>query len=292
MATSFLAALSRAVQADPLTTFTLTDLGTGTPTFASEANGGVVIAGNGQMVYPFQLAQDTRLDPQQLLSSHIPMLDPAPVNDPNTYHDPIRAYSTPLSAFTNGQGTYVAIDAYGVYGHRGSADVYSVKRNPDGTWGNPTAMWSGGDQFDGLPSPALASITGINKLNEVLGMGSGGGFSWPQTYLYELNSRTLLNLGDLNVLQSGGWNNLRPIAIDDQGRILLQASLNPVMGDRHQHTLLLTPEGVSSDPLAVPAPEPGPLALAVLTITAQALRRAARAFRQARSGEVDPPSAL
>jgi hypothetical protein len=38
----------------------------------------------------------------------------------------------------------------------------------------------------------------------------------------------------------------------------------------------LTPQGVSSDPLEVPAPEPGGLAIAVVAAAALALRRATR----------------
>ena len=187
---------------------------------------------------------------------------------------------------SNGSGIIVAINTAGVYGHEGSSESYFVKQGPDGTWGTPTAMWSGGVEFQGTPTPGEASITGMNKLNEVLGVGSDGslngspsGLGLPQTYLYNLNTNSLLNLSTLNVLLAGGWNNIAPIAIDNQGRILVEASESPVTGDRLEHTILLTPEGVSSNPLAVPAPEPGALALAVVTIAALTLRRAVRGRR-------------
>lgn len=277
VAACFLAAPSPTVQADPLTTFTLSDLGSGVPSFANGPNGGVVIAGNGQATYPFQISQDTSVATKQLLSSHIPTIDAAPVNDPSTYGNPLNAYSTPLNAITNGQGTYVAIDAYGVNGHMGQAEVYSVQQNPNGTWGTPTALWSGGEQFSGSASAAMASITGINKLNEVLGVGSDGsvgGSGLPQTYLYNLNTSSLLDLSTLGVLTSGGWSNIQPIAIDDQGRILLQAMPAPTTGLTSEQTLLLTPASVSPDEFA--APEPGTLTLAFVAIAALAARRAVR----------------
>ena len=196
-------------------------------------------------------------------------------------------YSTVLNPIvSNGNGLYVAIDASGVAGHQGTSEVYGVTQNPDGTWGTPTGMWTGGTQFNGEPSPGLASITGVNKLNEVLGVGRAdptamNGAGLPQTYLYNASTNSLLNLGTLGVLQAGGWNNIMPVAIDDQGRILLEAGppLPPPAGTA-EHILLLTPQGVSSDPLEVPAPEPGGLAIAVVTAAALALRRAIRSRRQ------------
>ena len=47
-------------------------------------------------------------------------------------------------------------------------------------------MWTGGVEFQGSPTPGEAAITGMNKLNEVLGVGSDGspnGLGLPQTYL-------------------------------------------------------------------------------------------------------------
>jgi hypothetical protein len=283
LATAFLAASSSDAKADPLTTFTLTDLGAGTPVIESGSNGGVVIAGNGQTAYPFLVSQGLSVSYQQLSSSHMPLIAQAPISNPDADWNPLNVYSMPLNTITDGNGTYVAIDAYGVNGHMGQAEVYSVRQNSDGTWGTPIALWSGGEQFSGSASAAQASLTGINKLGEVLGVGAdgflGSGSGVPQTYLYNLNTQSLLNLGTLAVLTSGGWNNLRPIAIDNQGRILLEGPPNPAAGDplAHPHGLLLTPEGVSSTPLMVPTPEPGALALAAVTLAALALRKAVRA---------------
>ncbi len=275
-------------QADPLTTFTLTDLGPGTPTFATGANGGIVIAGNGQTAYPFQKTQDTSFASPQSFPANFPLLNlpPSPYTSPNAYGNPLNVYSTVLGPIvTNGNGLYVALDASGVAGHQGSSEVYGVTQNPGGTWGAPTGMWTGGTQFDGEASAGLASITGVNKLNEVLGVGADptatNGAGLPQTYLYNASTNSLLNLATLGVLQAGGWNNIMPVAIDDQGRILLEAG-PPLTssGSTAEHFLLLTPQGVSSDPLEVPAPEPGGLAIAVVAAAALALSRAIRSRLQ------------
>ena len=276
----FLGVLHSPAQADPLTTFTLTDLGPGTPTYS---NGGIYSSGNGQTAYTFQAAQATSLNAQQLLSSGFPLLDsPPPVTAPGAYGDPMNVYSTLSNPITNGNGVIVGVDSSGVYGHDGISDSYFVKQNPDGTWSGPAGMWSGGVQFQGFATPGEASITGINALNEVLGVGSQeavNGPGLPQTYLYNINTNSLLNLNTLGVLQAG-WVNVTPIAIDNQGRILLEAALPPTAGSGPEHTLLLTPQGLSSPPVETPAPEPGGLALAVVTVAALALRRAVRNRRR------------
>jgi hypothetical protein len=281
IAIAFLCILSSLSRADPLTNLTLIDLGTGTPTFAMGANGGIVIAGSGLTAYPFQKAQDTSPDPKKLLSTGFPLPDRAPTQDPMTYGDPSRAYGILSNAHANGNGVVVGIEATGVAGHYGSSDVYFSQQAPDGSWGAPTHMWTGGPpSFMGLNWEPIASITGINAKDEVLGSGTAqnaaGPFVHQTALLYNLDTKSLLDLSTLAVLEAGRWNTLSPIAIDDRGRILLTGS--PLTGP--DHTLLLTPEGVSSDPLAVPAPEPGALAFAVLTITALTLRRAARSRRQ------------
>jgi hypothetical protein len=79
--------------------------------------------------------------------------------------------------------------------------------------------------------------------------------------MYDINTHTPTNLSTLPALAS--YLNLLPVAIDDLGRILVEAS--PVAGGPEQ-ALLLTPAGVSSDPLAVPAPEPGSFAVMMLAM--------------------------
>jgi hypothetical protein len=80
-----------------------------------------------------------------------------------------------------------------------------------------------------------------------------------------MNSHTLIDLSAQ--LITLGYSNVNPIALDDDGRILLSAiSFSPSMNHLTTDSLLLTPDGLSSDPLEIPAPEPGTLAVALLAI--------------------------
>jgi hypothetical protein len=195
-------------------------------------------------------------------------------------------YSSVLAPIANGAGTYVAFDATGVDGHLGSAVAYYVKQNVDGSWDSPTAMWSSDVTSSGSPSTGQAHVTALNKLNEVLGSGFyssevGAPQAFPHTFLYNINTHNLIDINALPAMTAGSWGNAVPIALDDQGRILVESEPTPPGKPwATPHFLLLTPQGVSSDPLAVPAPEPGPLALAAMTLAALALRRAARRARQ------------
>ena len=264
------------------------------PTFATESNGGVVVAGDGKSAYPFQLAKGTSVNPQQLQSSGFPLIDrPPPASAPGAYNNPAFTYSTLVSAMTDGKGTFVGIDASGVNGHDGGSDVYYITQNADGTWGSPQKMWYGG-YIDGTSGPynSTASITGINALGEVLGTGASLYVAWnniPQSFLYNIKSNTFTDLTRLPVwADANGWSvDPKPIAIDDQGRILLSVGyggFSPPLYSEEGHTILLTPEGVSSSPLMVPAPEPGALVLACLSLTALAVRRAFRGRRPDRPG--------
>src|SRR5262249_9228015 len=150
------------------------------------------------------------------------------------------------TAMENHNGLIVGIDDNGVAGHSGGTDVYAVKQNPGGGWGPASHLWSGGSPASGFPPP-VATISGINALNQVLGSGFGQGYPGAYTYQAYLYNPTTNNVQDLNTLaaiQAGGWTSITPIAIDDQGRILLNGSR--LTGP--DHTLLLTPQGVSSDP--------------------------------------------
>jgi hypothetical protein len=99
--------------------------------------------------------------------------------------------------------------------------------------------------------------------------------------LYNLNSRGSTDLSQLffSAESSGNWpiaytySNFSPIALDNNGRIVLSAiSFNANIGESETN-LLLTPDDRSSLPLEVPAPEPGTLAVMVLAIAGFAARR-------------------
>jgi hypothetical protein len=162
----------------------------------------------------------------------------------------------------------VAIDTSGVYGHFGSQAAYSVQRNADGSWGQTNVIWYGTQQEGQGPIIGGTTIAGINSHNQVLGtMSLTAAYPLTNAVMYDINSHTLTNLSTLPAL--AGYLNLLPVAIDDSGRILVQAS--PVAGGPEQ-SLLLTPAGVSSDPLAVPAPEPGSFAVMALAMAAFAVK--------------------
>src|SRR5262249_26233510 len=148
---------------------------------------------------------------------------------------------------------------------------YYSQRNSDGSWGSPVVMWRGSTQFGQGPVIGGASITGINKINQGLGwVQPDGNYAVPQPLLYDINSHTLLNMARYLSPQPPPHPDIRPIAIDEQGRILLQTGL----GVSADHTVLLTPDGVSSDPIPLATPEPSSLAVMALAVAAFALHRA------------------
>ena len=62
------------------------------------------------------------------------------------------------------------------------------------------------------------------------------------------------------------------------------SALDPSPGDYLTHALLLTPEGVTSPPVELNAPEPGTMAVALAALAAVALRQAVGALRRRRIG--------
>jgi hypothetical protein len=116
-------------------------------------------------------------------------------------------------------------------------------------------------------------LAGLNSANQTL-----LGTSYPNVQydalVYNAVTHTLTDLGSLlrgNLASS--YVNPVPIAIDDQGRILLRVGVFP---GKTFDTLLLTPEGVSSDPLPLSTPEPGTLAIWGLVSGVVAVRLARR----------------
>ena len=223
---------------------------------------------NGQTAYSFSFTPAMPLTSSQVSATDFPIAVSAPVQSPLTYGNPLNAYSMVVSPLVNAKGTAVAIDSAGVFGHFGSETAYSVQRNADGSWGHPSVIWYGTQVQGEGPNIGGVTIAGINSQNQVVGTMSVLA-SYPLNYavMYDINTHTLTNLSTLPAL--AGYLNALPVAIDDNGRILVEAS--PVAGGPEQ-ALLLTPAGVSSDPLAVPAPEPGSFAVMALAIAAFALK--------------------
>jgi hypothetical protein len=249
---------------------------------AAEANGSQITGiSNGQATYSFPLTPATALQPYQGIMVDIPLTEQAPVGAGATFGNPRNAYSDAVApALMNASGIVATIDSVGVYGHTGWNSIYYVQRNPDGTWGSPVAMWRGPVEWQQGPVVGGASITGINKLNQVLGwlQPPDSGDPNHQAVLYDIKTHSLINLATYLMSQSQSYFDVRPIAIDDQGRILLRTGYI----DGHQtgfsygpdHTVLLTPDGVSSDPIPLATPEPGSLAVMTLAMAAFAVHRA------------------
>jgi hypothetical protein len=288
MALSFGPAVKSA-QAEPLTIpgYTVTDLGPGTPTLSTDANGnGVLNAPNGQ-IYAFPQTPNTVLTPGQGVMANFPLSVTAPTNDPNTYGNPANAFAYVQSAVMNANGVVVATENFGVDGHWGYSFAFAVQLNANGSWGSPVALWTGNQEY-GVAEGFFYSgiVTGISNLNQVLGSMGIAPTVTNDAMLYSANTHTLTDLSRLfSTAESSLWpftyNDFRPIALDDDGRILLSAGRFPPTNGATETNLLLTPDGLSPLPLEVPAPEPGTLAVMLLAITGFAAHRLRERRRRA-----------
>jgi hypothetical protein len=193
-----------------------------------------------------------------------------PVNDPNTYGNPLNAYSVLSSPLMNSNGIVAAVDAVGVYGHYGTESAYYIQRNADGSWGSPVGIWNGALQVAQGPNVGGVTLAGFNNLNQILGTMSvsNGVYSTTDAVLYNIGTHSLTNLSTLPALS--GYLNIQPIAIDDLGRILVAGS--PIVGSALQgeQYLLLTPSGLQGSSV----PEPGSIAVLALATAAFAIHRA------------------
>jgi len=284
----FVGGLCSIAQADPITVqgYTVADLGVGSPTFSTDASGSrIVIAPDGRTAYAFPQTGNSNLSggSSQGVLAKIPLIDPAPTYSPDTYGNPANAFAYIQSAVINANGIAAVVEVTGVNGHWYAGDAYYLLVKPNGSWGTPVRMFSGPTDFDGSAFPNRGSaqqlgisIAGINNLNQVLGFLQYGPNSWQSgPIVYNINTQTSIQLGNLN----GNYLNVQPIAIADNGELLMQGE--PVATGGPEHTLLLTPDGVSPNPLTV-APEPAAWAVMALAAAAFSLRQN-RECRRARA---------
>ena len=259
-----------AAQADPITIpgYTVTDLSAGTPTFSTDANGnGVLNAPNGQ-VYAFPQTPNTVLTPGQGIIANLPQLEKPPSDFSEDGGNPAYDYSYTRSAIMNPNGIVAAMNLAGVTGHEYTEGEYILERNPDGTWGQPVLAYSSNTLYQGLAGGF--NLVGFSKTNEIL-IQNDSGSNLNQALVYNFNTHTLTDLFSLFSSAELGYVGLGALAIDDDGRILLQAQLfNPNVGFMTPTNLLLTPDGLSADPLQVPAPEPATLYLGLLALRVSA----------------------
>ena len=268
-----LGSVHSSVQADAITIpgYTVTDLGAGTPTFSTDANGnGVLNAPSGQ-VYAFPQTPNTVLTPGQGIMSNFPQLEPPPHNPSADYGNPAYDLSYVSSAIMNSNGVVAAMNFAGISGHENWYNEYTIQLNPNGTWGQPALVFSGSLGFAGAPEPF--KVVGLSLSNEILIFNNFTNSQANEALLYNVSSHTLTDLFSLLSASNLPYYNLVPIAIDDDGRILLSASeLNQTAGWT-QTNLLLTPDGLSAAPLEVPAPEPASLAVMLLAMAGFAWHR-------------------
>ena len=263
----------RSAHGDALTIpgYTVTNLGTGTPTFSTDAAGnGISTTGSGQ-VYAWQPTNSTTLTEAQIQTGNYPFGPNPHAQDLLTYGNPANAYQTVVSAIENSNGIVAVSIASGVSGHYGWVTVTPVEVGSNGIWNLiPGAQgWSSNEQYVGLPTNVPGLLVGLNNLNEMLG--NIGVDPWhditTDPVLYKLGSNTVTDLATLfSANPQNPFANFQAISLDADGRILLTASdFNPQTGYTNVD-LLLTPTGLSPDPFEVPAPEPGTLAIAAMAI--------------------------
>lgn len=172
----------------------------------------------------------------------------------------------------NSSGIAVAVDSYGVSGHQYNNEVYVVQHNADGSWGQPVGVWAGPTQFQGIGTGWGFQVAGLSNANEVLINNFSSASQANAALLFNINTHTLTDLSGLLSSANVPFNNFVPLEIDDEGRITLGAQ--PTASDLDPiHTLLLTPDGVSSAPLESQVPEPGTLAVMILAIAGFAAHR-------------------
>ncbi len=171
----------------------------------------------------------------------------------------------------NAHGIVAAIDIAGVSGEWGTPSVYYAQRNADGSWGSPAVAWYGAQQSTGAQIMGGVTLAGINNLGQIIGTMSNVDYqpSLTSAVVYDIGTHTLTNLSALPGLSS--FTNIVPIAIDDSGQILVEASPVELISNlQGEQTLLLTPEGGPGSQVGVP--EPSSFVVMVLGMGAFAVR--------------------
>jgi hypothetical protein len=267
--------------------YAVTDLGTGNPTFSTDAAGnGIVIAPDGHTAYPFsQTSTGTPIPGSAWSSLPVPPLTPS--GDPY-----LTLSSSALNVMLYPNGVAVAIDEINAAQSGGGGwqqyEPYYVQRNPDGSWGQPVVIMPGPTHWGAPTGDMPGFVHWLDKSGDIL-VGQPDQIitsQWSYT-LYNMNTKSSTALSTLPALVDNGYSllskyvqfpaNLRVLSMDEEGRILLQAThfANPsdINSQTREDLLLLTPAGVSTGPIAS-APEPGSLAVMALAMAAFAAHRA------------------
>lgn len=257
-------------RANPM--FSVTDLGIGGVNFSIDGNGNeVVVDSTGRSAYQFNPTSNFNTSTGLALAedpvpNNFPLGDGSPAYAGSTYGNPKNADAAIEEFLLNKNGIGVALEVVGNHGQY-SASAYYAQQNSDGTWGAPTRMWGLYEingQLGPLGSNFLIGISGTNSILGRIAAPTAADHTALDTAVYDINHNALTDLdsylhgvpankaaGFLSLSPSDGWYHPLPIAIDEDGRILLQANAG-TGGSRH--TLLLTPDGTASDPIPVPEP--------------------------------------
>jgi hypothetical protein len=282
MAITLIVAMVSTVHAEPIPpTYSVADLGSGSATYSKDASGnGIVIAPDGRTAYAFpQTFTGTSIS----TPTSFPILDPVPSGLPATQPGYTAfGYSNVQGVTLYPNGIATATDLVGYSSQPGSSwdrhDLYYVPRNPDGSWGQPVAILQGLPVTGQVIGGNTSTILGLSKTGNILMSESGYG---PTGYVnsasvFNINTQTSTNLTTFPILVNNNYSNIQAIAIDDQGRILVDATHpgNSPSQPYTEDTLLLTPSGVTSDPIILSTPEPGSWAVMAIAVAAFAAHRA------------------
>jgi hypothetical protein len=270
--------------ASSVPSYTVTDLGVGTPLISSTGADGTLTTSSGT-VYAFPRTDNSVANPVLSLIPQLPALYNPYASTPSNgsggedLHYYYREY-TNGPAFLNQNGVAVDTELDGVSGHINLAgsNVDTYQRQADGSFA-PTPFGSGAYSPNNRDTGGIiATALDLNNRNQLLSetAGFGGGspvpYQYPVFLLANLNTGTVTNLQDL--LPAGWHIDYGQMALDDQGRILVyadQPSVYQSTGVFQEHALLLTPAGLTSNP--IPAPEPTTFVMLAVVGIGLAVRR-------------------
>jgi hypothetical protein len=253
---AFLAGLSATpAKADPL--YTVTNLGSGNITLTSPSGGtvapdvGLTLAmsqiatvSNGQVSYSFATTPD-----MPLIQANGPLSTiPSSLNtDPALYN------GLGVTGLLNTNGYAALVVSQFVGSEPAYSTAYAVQESSSGTlgWDQAAVIASGANN---VYNGGGITIAGVNTANMALIATAFGNQQPYDGLLYNLSTHSLTDLATLPAILAGDYSKLMPLAIDNLGQILIDATQSTATGIAGD-TLLLTPGASPPDPL--PSPEPG-----------------------------------
>lgn len=265
--------------------YTVTDLGVTTAQVSVPTGDDATIPASDGRVYAFPRSIGDLVAPPEAYRS----LKVSPSGDPDYYAfrllDDTRVVPpTIMGARPQGlgllssDGVYVGTVLSGIEGHYKSASsvVSAARLQSDGTFSPLYGLWGADHNRENSDTGVIATAIDINKNDKVLGYWDEQGVAkYKVSLTFDMKTGILSELpSNLNgwLLRGPEWSPGGPLALDDQGRLLYFGVKRE--GDESTdpgHTLLLTPAGLASDPIATP--EPSTLATLAAAIAGLAYRR-------------------